>query len=171
LEFSAGITTQFSSRDGSINVLSSPRRVIGLLGVVVVPLRRMTSSFVAVQHQLRAATLRIAHAHDFSKTSGLAISVLVDLLGGFFELLASATAEHARLARRTSTNFFDALAAFEELGIDICEVIQWCRRDGPSFLEYQISLPRYSNGIAGELEIMLRFSTLTLRHRGSWHRA
>ena len=110
---------------------------------------------MAVQHQLRAAILRIAHAHDFSKTSSLAISVLVDLLSGFFELLVSAAAEHARLARRTFTNCYDALSAFEELGIDIYEVIQWCRRDGLPSLEYQRPLPRYSNGLAGELEIEL----------------
>jgi len=124
----------------------------------------MASSFSAVQHQLRAATLRIAHAHDFSKTSNLAISVLVDLLSGFLELLASASVQHAQLAGRTSFNFYDALAALEELGIDVYEVMQWCRRDGSAMLEYQLPLPRHCNDLAGELAIMLRNFAFTHLH-------
>lgn len=108
----------------------------------------MATNEAARQH-LQSATLRALRAHEFSKTSSNAVSVLVDLVSRFLDLLAASTAEHAQFAGRTSANLHDALEAFEELGIDVGEVLEWRRRDAPALSQYASTMPEPT--LAGSL--------------------
>lgn len=60
--------------------------------------------------------------------------------------MATATSEHAQLAGRTSANFYDALIALEEVGIELDEILDWRRLDGPILAEYH---PTNHDRIAG----------------------
>lgn len=109
-----------------------------------------------MQHQLRTATLRIIRAHDFSRTSNTAVHALVDLLARFLDLVAGTTSEHAQLAGRTSANFYDALMALEEVGIDLDEIIQWRRMDGSMLSEYRRTTQEGIVGLSGEYSLQRR---------------
>lgn len=95
----------------------------------------------AARQNLQSVTLRILRAHEFARTSSVAVSVLVDLVSRFLDLLATSTTEHAQFAGRNSANLYDALDAFEELGIDMAEMLEWRRRDAHVLSQYASTLP------------------------------
>lgn len=117
----------------------------------------------AVQRHIHLATLRILRGHDFSRTSSNAVSVLVDLVSRFFDLVATSTAEHANFAGRDSANVYDVLQAFEELGIDLDEMLEWCRRDAPALDQYAPTIPQPP--FAGKCRVI--FMVLTVLNRTS----
>ncbi|KAF8305831.1 hypothetical protein DL93DRAFT_2089228 [Clavulina sp. PMI_390] len=107
----------------------------------------------AVHRHLRNATVTVVRAHDFAKTSQTAVHVLTDLLARFCDLLIGTTSEHAHLAGRTSANVLDALAALEELGMDVQDLMDWRRVDGPTIAEYHSHEPSSGTGLSDALNV------------------
>lgn len=80
--------------------------------------------------QLEYAVYRILCAHQFNKSSRKPMSILVDLLARYLELLASTCGAYAKHAGRNTGNMFDAVLALTEVGSDISELIDWNNREG-----------------------------------------
>ncbi|KXN83979.1 hypothetical protein AN958_00626 [Leucoagaricus sp. SymC.cos] len=74
---------------------------------------------------LESATIKTLHAHNFSRSSTQSTLVLTDLLARYLALLSETSAKHAHHAGRTSLTAYDALAALEEMGVEIDELEEY----------------------------------------------
>lgn len=87
---------------------------------------------------LESAAHRTLHAHAFSRSSSQASLLLTDLLSRYLTLLTSTCARYAEHGGRTTMNVRDAVAAFEELGVSLHELNDYCATEGKELNRYAL---------------------------------
>lgn len=103
---------------------------------------------------LESAVQRTLHAHAFSRSSSQASAVLTDLLSRYLSLLASTCAKYAQHAGRRGLTIRDAAGAFEDLGVSVDELSEYCATEGRE-------LNRYALYSARRVEDLLEFRCMS----------
>jgi histone H3/H4 len=101
----------------------------------------MPSLQSAVHPHLHFTTLQVLSASSFNRASSSATNVLTDLLSRYLDLLALTCSQYAQHAGRTSANLYDALAALEEVGVDVNELMDWSKTEAAEFDKLRESVP------------------------------
>ena len=91
---------------------------------------------------IESSTYRTLHAHNFSRSSSQAAFVLSDLLARYLFLLTSSCTKYAQHSGRMNLTVQDALSAFEEMGIDMEELSDYCRTEGKELGRYTVQTMR-----------------------------
>ncbi|KZO97622.1 hypothetical protein CALVIDRAFT_562962 [Calocera viscosa TUFC12733] len=79
---------------------------------------------------LHHAVLSTLAAEGFSKSSANALQTATDLLQRYMKLLARSCAQQAENAGRPGITWFDVVAALEDTGIDLRELMDWASVEG-----------------------------------------
>ncbi|KAF8901049.1 hypothetical protein CPB84DRAFT_1680169 [Gymnopilus junonius] len=87
---------------------------------------------------LESAVQRTLHAHAFSRASSQASAVLTDLLSRYLALLTSTCAKYAHHAGRSGLTIRDAVGAFEDLGLSVEELTEYCATEGRELNRYAL---------------------------------
>ncbi|KAG8964411.1 hypothetical protein FRC03_001812 [Tulasnella sp. 419] len=98
----------------------------------------------SVRQHVHSVTLRTLHSHNFTRTSSQASTVLTDVVVRFIDLLALTSVQHAEHAGRRGVNVFDAVAALEDVGMGIEELMEFVEGEGRDIARY--SLVKASGG-------------------------
>ncbi|KAI0314003.1 hypothetical protein OF83DRAFT_1064528 [Amylostereum chailletii] len=85
---------------------------------------------------LESVTLKTLHAHNFARSSTQASMVLTDLLSRYLTLLSTTCAQYAQHAGRTNLTVRDAFSAFDELGVSLEELREYCEVEGSELARY-----------------------------------
>ncbi|KIY47643.1 hypothetical protein FISHEDRAFT_74447 [Fistulina hepatica ATCC 64428] len=84
---------------------------------------------LAAQRLVETSVHRILHAYSFSRASSVATASLGDLFSRYLLLLASTCSNYAQHAGRPHLTIYDALKAFEELGVSLDELTDYAHTD------------------------------------------
>lgn len=91
---------------------------------------------------LETATIKTLHAHNFSRASSQATSVMTDLLSRYFTVLTETCARYADHAGRTRLTAKDAIRALDDLGVDMEELSQYCATEGRELSRFAVHTGR-----------------------------
>ncbi|KAF8512095.1 hypothetical protein BU17DRAFT_54245 [Hysterangium stoloniferum] len=112
------------------------------------------SSIIETQ-VLHTTTTRTLHAHNFSKSSTQATHTLTDVLSRYFTLLTETCARYAQHAGRTGVTIRDALAALNEVGVEVDELREYVEGEALELVRYTGQTAKRANEL---LEIRHAFS-------------
>lgn len=108
---------------------------------------------------LHTTTTRTLHAHHFNKSSSEATYVLSYVLSRYLTLLADTCARYAEHAGRTGVTMWDALAALNEIGVEIDELREFAEGEGKETVRYTAQTARRADELV-EIGGMLLFFLL-----------
>ncbi|KDQ54475.1 hypothetical protein JAAARDRAFT_181901 [Jaapia argillacea MUCL 33604] len=91
---------------------------------------------------LESATQRTLHAQNFSRSSSQASHALTDLLARYLTLVSTTCAKYAQHAGRLNLTARDASCAFEELGVSMEELEDYCNTEGKELGRYSVQTTR-----------------------------
>lgn len=91
---------------------------------------------------LETATIKTLHAHNFSRASNQATSVMTDILSRYLSVLTETCAKYAEHAGRTRLTAKDAICALDDLGVDVEELSQYCSSEGRELSRFAVHTGR-----------------------------
>lgn len=99
---------------------------------------------------LHATTLLTLQSHSFSRTSSNATNVLTDLLARYLDLVATSCVQFAEHAGRDGAgiNIHDVLAALEDYGVGVDELMDFAEGEGKEMQSYKESLSNSQSATA-----------------------
>jgi len=93
-----------------------------------------------VDHLIKISVIQIAQEAGFEGAKRSALNTFTDIVKRYIQEIGENAAKFAASASRTESNWHDLAATFQEMGVDVEELMSW--HEGSDKVPFHYSLPR-----------------------------